>query len=383
MSGKMYGANTEALREIGHGFGAAAQDIANSSTHCTNEIRAVAWEGADRERFVSHYEQQVDALCQALSQRLDELGGNELPRQADEQDEASGAKGSGADDIRDIAGRAPNDDTQGIQDGDSKGPSEQKAHDTKIADKGEHTRHQGGVPTEPDDITTLDTNQGGIGDCWMIASMAALAGTEEGRKLLSRNIEYDAKNDQYKVTLYDNGEPVEVIVDNSFLDSTYIGEDGETYLFRHAGGDDRQPNYASIYEKAMAEYYGDTYGEIWGGHSKEALEVLTGNEATCTSTDPGLRFWEQKADSSYIRDKLDGGEVVTMGTKSEDDMPEGSKIVPGHAYVVQEVLDDGSLVVYNPWGEGSYHTEGYDDGQVVIPADKIDDYFVHVDSVKP
>jgi uncharacterized protein YukE len=132
-----------------------------------------------------------------------------------------------------------------------------------------------------------DVEQGDVGDCYFISSLAALATTAAGRALLASNIRVN-DDDTYTVTLYerdDSGEfvPVEVDVTSEFP----LYKNGDP-AFAHPG--DRigiqQELWPMIYEKAYAKHMGG-YNEIAGGWGAAAMETLTGqpSEAFVTVVD--------------------------------------------------------------------------------------------------
>lgn len=367
MPNGIWGADTDVLREVAVEFRRRGTDVADSASGATSQVRDLEWIGDDRDRYVEQWMSTVDAALRRLADDLDRLGSTHLPVQADAQDEASGNGhgsfgGNGGD----------SNDVEGVE----KSEGEKNAHNTRVDDEDAHRPHDGEIPTEVDDIDPYDINQQGLGDCWVLASLAAVAGNDP--EFIAEHITYDPETDEYIVTLYENGEPVDVRVDNSFM----TGEDGERYIY--GVGDDGQPNFASIYEKALAEHYGEDYGDIWGGDPAKALETITGQKTESQSFNPNpLAFWETAASSEGIKERLDDGEHVVLSTKS--DLDDDSPIVGNHAYTVVDVRDDGSVVLYNPWGsnpDSDYVEEGLEPGEIVVPADELGDYFAEMDATK-
>ena len=112
------------------------------------------------------------------------------------------------------------------------------------------------------------------------------------------------------------------------------------------------------------------------------------------STNPFLGIGE-RGDAEYIAERFNNGEAVVLGTGRQ---PDGSPIVKNHAYTVTGVTENGDIIVYNPWGinraeglngpevaPGQHPDTGQplERGELVIPKDRIGDYFEDVSSVKP
>lgn len=180
-----------------------------------------------------------------------------------------------------------------------------------------------------------DINQGAIGDCWWMASMGALAQTEEGRNQLQSMIT-ENPNGTYTVRFPD-GERVTV---TPFFP---VKKAGNT-AYAQPGGDP-PVIWPLVLEKAMAEKAGG-YGDLVGGRASEGMETLTGQDSstydTGDITQSELEGWLEE-----------GG--VTASSLQEDDSEgkepyEDGRFVAGHAYVVQGVTSDGKVQLYNPWG---------------------------------
>ncbi|MGY5764086.1 C2 family cysteine protease [Brachybacterium sp. DNPG3] len=201
--------------------------------------------------------------------------------------------------------------------------------------------------------------QGGVGDCGLMASLMALAQSDPD--LIRDNL---VRNDDgtWTVTLYKDGLAVPITVD-----STMPAEGGHSLVPADLDGDGVEEYHArfswvTIYEKAMAEFtseYGaPSYEELNnGGYGDEYLTILTGNEA-------------QRTDESSFADlsaRLQEG-PVTAATEQprewwrftgEVDDP---TIVPNHEYNVHgfipagtpapdgTVSDEDRIHLDNPWG---------------------------------
>lgn len=118
-----------------------------------------------------------------------------------------------------------------------------------------------------------DVKQGGVGNCYLIASLMALMQTDAGDQILRDNLRWDPDRDGYWVTLYDDGRPVTYFVDRALA---------------RGATENRAPGIASIYEAAMKEHLGFTDLND-GGWPANTLPIITGrdsNEYWNTGTPP-------------------------------------------------------------------------------------------------
>lgn len=347
----MLGADTDELRRVAATFVQAADRVDGARTKTLSAINNADWEGPDRDAYVEKWSSNVNTALNGLGSDIDDLGTHELRTQADAQDEASAGGPGGGTPERGFFG--------GLWD-------EYKARRNDLDDESKHLERDVPLGTEVEDISAFEINQGEIGSCWLLAAVASQA--EINPEQLANNIDYDEDTNEYIVTLYEDGVPVEVRVDNSFM---YDTENG---VHSYATGDDGQPNYASIYEKAIAEHLGDDYGEVAGGHPDEALELITGQDTDVLST-----RGDNPVTSSDIATRIENGDSVVLGSPMF--VGPNSPMVAGHAYSVVDVAEDGSVFVYNPWGENpdsDYKNTRGEPGIMKIPADEVDKYFTDV-----
>lgn len=182
-----------------------------------------------------------------------------------------------------------------------------------------------------------DINQGALGDCWFLAALGStsMSNPEHLRENITQN-----PNGSYTVTLYEDGEPIDVTVSNYVPDPPYVA------------GSDQEPNWVSIYEKAAAQVYngGADYENIEGDSTETGLELVTGEDAD-RDTDGWFHGMQGLED---IENSLDGGKPVVLDTG--EDPPDGD-LVGNHAYIVEDVFinEDGERVIHvrNPWGPGA------------------------------
>jgi hypothetical protein len=202
------------------------------------------------------------------------------------------------------------------------------------------------------DIKPEDIIQGGLGDCYFLSSISALA---ERPALIRRLFDIEEVNPQcvYNVWLNINGAWTDYILDDYFPIINSGGKSCE-FAFSRTNQDEI---WAMLLEKAYAKAYGN-FQRIVGGDPVYALRDLTGA--------PYLRLTDElQADPSGSWSKIwnanKKGHVITCYTKSAQTVEEKSStgIVSGHAYSLidcQEVVDSRGrqariVQIRNPWGK--------------------------------
>lgn len=235
--------------------------------------------------------------------------------------------------------------------------------------QGEHEPLEGPVDLSDDAFDLSQIKQGGIGDCWFLAAAGAVGADDPD--FIRDHIQHNPDG-SYTVTLYDDGEPVDVRVDAST-----IGGDGVT-------GPGDEPTWLSIYEKAAAAHMGGDYADIDSDQISRGLEMITGRD-TDSDGDRGL---------DDIRDDLDGGRTLVVSTEDESDSSinpfdtsiNDDNVVPNHAYVIESVEErDGETIIRlaNPWGaDGGTGSDGhFKDGVLELTEDEFHDNFDETTSI--
>ncbi|XRB19158.1 calpain catalytic domain-containing protein [Pseudoscourfieldia marina] len=165
-----------------------------------------------------------------------------------------------------------------------------------------------GVEDMPEDspqlfhcTSPLDVHQGGLGDCWLVSAMAALAEYPFLVRRLFRQQRL-SRSGRYDVRLYDAGERkwIVITVDDSLPFEKRRGYYGNIMMASPTSDGEVWP---CLLEKACAKMVG-SYGNLDGGFAGVALEMLTG-KPTFTfdlSEDGGMhkcrRLYCQPADES-------------------------------------------------------------------------------------
>lgn len=188
----------------------------------------------------------------------------------------------------------------------------------------------------------LDVQQGQVGDCWLIAGLAALA--DQDPQAIENMFTYDGTEQVgsstvgvYTVRFYDqNGDAQYVTV------NTMLPNGGHYYEATHNG-----VLWAALAEKAYAAANGegivssldpdvDSYSALNGGDSSWVFQAVTNDDASYNYTN-----------TSQIAAAWTAGYPVVLAT----DKPSSSFIVSDHAYaVVGYNASTGNFTLLNPWG---------------------------------
>lgn len=233
-------------------------------------------------------------------------------------------------------------------------------------------------------VEPSDVHQGGLGDCWLMSSIAALAEFPAVIKNLFITKRYSTYG-KYTLRLFDcmKDKWVEVYVDD------LVPCSGGTPVFAQPQNTEM---WAVLIEKAVAKFCG-SYGNISGGLPCWALATLTGmptfsigpvDEHRRTWARYNLTFTESenhrglrlfKTDEEYSLEKLffiireynEKKCIMCASTEGGDDTKNRNGIVLGHAYTLQGAAkyDDFMLVqLRNPWGHGEWQGDWSDDSSM-------------------
>ena len=251
-----------------------------------------------------------------------------------------------------------------------------------------------------------DANQRGIGDCYLLATLQGYSRTEDGQQFLRDQVRWDEKKNCFVVTLYDNGKPVYVDVDDYYSDGTK---------------DDRgRPTLMSIYERAYGKHFGFEDLADGGWPEDAAMEVSTGADAYHVDT-WGATGWfgiplpleDHKYDQgewNTVKSAVDSGQVVvasttggdfnngnkvtaatdtngdgkidttsTGGNGAQSDKEQELTISGNHSYTV-EAIDDNYVTLRNPWGNNKHPDGAAEPGGLIrITREDYEKYFARTD----
>jgi hypothetical protein len=207
----------------------------------------------------------------------------------------------------------------------------------------------GGVPTYH------DVNQGELGDCWFVATLAEVALQDPSaiESMITKN-----GNGTFGVRFFVDGHTDYVTV-NKELPVTDDGlefNNGSTLKF--ANGANGDPLWAELVEKAFAQLNAEpnavhgalgaainAYEGIAGGEADNALAEITDQKSVEYASD------QLVADAATIGAAFDSGEEVDLGTDTLPKSYRGHDLVRDHVFEVigyDESTD--SFTLHNPWG---------------------------------
>jgi Ca2+-binding RTX toxin-like protein len=203
----------------------------------------------------------------------------------------------------------------------------------------------------PDDVV-----QGDLGDCYFLATLAAVAKADPNQ--IRQDIvqlsdgTFEVRFQSSGKFIYENVDAELPVFANSQLAYAQLGADNSLWV--------------AVMEKAFAvfRYGNDTYADLDSGWMDEAYSDL-GLVPTDTDASP-----ESSTSTllSLIQTDLAQKEVVTIGVLG---VPPGSPLVSYHAYSVDSVVVDASgaitgLTIRNPWGVGGEPGDIGQNGYVTI-----------------
>lgn len=218
-----------------------------------------------------------------------------------------------------------------------------------------------GTGVHPNDIS-----QGQLGDCYLLASLGAIA--LQNRSIIENAIR-DNGDGTYTVTFHQRTnkswyefwrgeyETVEITVNNEF------GTDANGNPVFAKPGDgtgDQRELWPMIIEKAYAQWKGGYQQIGHGGWPHEAMEALTGQRS------------ENGGDLSMsdMADSFSDGEAISVWTgDAKGPLFDNGTLVGGHAYFVTNVdRTNNTVTLHNPWG--------WDRGDITISYQEYVDHFV-------
>ncbi len=201
-----------------------------------------------------------------------------------------------------------------------------------------------------DGIRPFDIMQGGAGDCWIVASLIAIAAVQP--ELIEDAIT-DNQNGTFTVRLYKDGTPHDLTVD------------GELYMHAairkpiYAQSRNRQELWGPLIEKAFAGLYDDDYQRLYSGWPANAMRTLTNRDSDLVDhtamSDDQLFATIQQA----LRNRRP---AVADITAMKPGVAEAVGLTPLHAYAVLDTqVDDGKhyVVLRNTSDSPEFHTSAY------------------------
>jgi len=114
-------------------------------------------------------------------------------------------------------------------------------------------------------------NQGSLGDCWLLASMAAIAEWPERIEKVFNGVKQYPSNGQFVTNFWAYGRPFRVTIDDRLPGKTYYNKFYSAFTRKSANG----AWWGPILEKASAKFFGN-YRNMSGGWMSESIQAFTG-----------------------------------------------------------------------------------------------------------
>lgn len=192
-----------------------------------------------------------------------------------------------------------------------------------------------------------DVNQDGIGDCYLVATMSAVANANP--QWIKDRISYDPHTGLFDVTLWDGREWRHIAVTQADIDAN-IAQHGASGLDNNVPG---APLWPAVLESAYAKMKtsGTELTKIQNGVTPPALEALTGNNGDWIFPATEWMTPSQNIDTQ-IADALAGNQPVMLSTSFFTN----DSLAPMHVYSIEGITGTGSdatVTLRNPWGPGS------------------------------
>jgi hypothetical protein len=276
------------------------------------------------------------------------------------------------------------------EDGSANDPYEGR---TSVEDQG--AVFKGNVKVSPEDLnwkvfgnsgkpSGSQVDQGGLGDCWFMSSLAALA--DKDPAAIERMV-HDNGNGTYSVTLFVDGAWQSIQVDNTIL------MNGDHPQFAGDGNNNDKALWPLIIEKAAIKAYGGDYLALNAGTGAMSMELFTGNPATTKLVVPetGLGAVDAATVAQWSAASRDPNVIMTAnsdpGQTGTYQIPVApiNDVNPGktvdfsnfHVYEISRIDGDGNVTLVNP--QNNHGPEGGgDDDTFTLTAETFHKHFAAI-----
>lgn len=233
-----------------------------------------------------------------------------------------------------------------------------------------------------------DVRQDALGDCYFVATLAAVA--QERPQAIRDAIGYNAKTGNFTVRLHDaSGKPVHVRVTQADIAYNIKRQGGSTMDNTGKTG----PAWPAVMETAFAKLRDSNHANGLkqgfdviggGGYPADAMRMITGNSGTEAKFDQGL--FETRGSAldrlgSSVQTALKADKPVTAWSVEESDsrswidrlkgdaIPQDG-LVDNHVYSVRSIRKDAAgdwqVSLRNPWATNLLVGEGRDTASAII-----------------
>lgn len=218
-------------------------------------------------------------------------------------------------------------------------------------------------------INPNDVTQGNIGDCYLMASLAAIADKNPSaiRDMVQQN-----PDGTYSVRLYDtfrliSSQPQSTTLtfDNQFP----VNSSNDRLIYAQSS----EALWPMVLEKAYAKLNGNSYDQIGqGGYPGHALEMLTGVKSQTYNPSrvslDNIAQWDKTGYAIVVGTNANDlpwplNEITNFGASlgariviPDNPLFKNQTLVPRHAYYVESVdTVNGTVTLGNPWGWNTQH----------------------------
>jgi hypothetical protein len=203
-----------------------------------------------------------------------------------------------------------------------------------------------------DTISFDDVVQGSIGDCYLVASLSAVARANPD---FIKNAIKDNGDNTFTVRFFEAGREVKINVDGDVAQNAF----GAARYGKSRTGNEL---WVGLLEKAYAQWKGGYEAIGNGGLAGSVMTALTGRGVGYASTTGPLDAVYERVKAAAATNKPMA--APTHGKDSGVDYS-GTGVYAWHMYTVLGASEEGGqkyIELRNPWGRSEYGSDGTDDG---------------------
>ncbi len=331
----MQGADADELEMLAQRMRLGAAMLQRTARSITAQLNTTAWQGRRADAFRAEWSRQHTRDLYRTAAEI-ALAADLVRKNASEQRSASAAGGPGVSyAVPGGLDGAPPATISGLP-----GTWKWERSDDPLFSRGRNDDRA----VDPEDIV-----QGGIGNCFVLANLKAIARADPDA--ITRMI-VDNGDGTYTVTLYDDlGHPRPVIVTDEFPTRVKRFQFDDRTPFSK-GGDGEL--WVRVIEKAyLQEFHGGYGGVPNGGYTAAALFHLTGQSVHGVTPDS-----LDRAEMVTLADGIASGRIAATTSSWSKESPsldhqlfDDKNIVSGHAYAIERIdMKAGLVHLDNPHG---------------------------------
>lgn len=230
-----------------------------------------------------------------------------------------------------------------------------------------------GVSVLPPDVSEIeidDIHQGACGDCYFMATLAAIAKTIPDYIIGKNGMVEDLGDDHrfFRVKFYDkDGSRVNVDIDNRFWNLNDVPYYAKKGIQSEGAPDGSYDPWVMAVEKAWAKVNGNGYDGIQGAR-EDGKEYERKVEYSYAVTGMSAFYCMTKniSDSSKLSEMMRKHVVndklpITLYSFADGESKSADQyLVCNHAYALRSVNEDGTFNIFNPWNnhDANEHVKG-------------------------